>query len=216
MELRHDIAHIDMPRRIAGLPLDHRGYPVPWFVAWIDGKADFRIVGPNKTMKALRESRCWICGGLVFGTRAYVVGPMCAVNRTSAEPPSHVDCARYAAKACPFLARPHMRRRENAMPEGRAEAPGIAIKRNPGVALVWVTGETRTKPDFNGGLLFDLGRPTRCEWYAHGRQAERHEVVESISTGLPILRDMADDEGPAARAELDRMTADAMRLVPAA
>jgi hypothetical protein len=31
-----------MPDSIAKLPRDERGYPVPWFVAWVNGKADFR------------------------------------------------------------------------------------------------------------------------------------------------------------------------------
>jgi len=27
-----------LPLAMRGLPRDHRGYPVPWFVAWVDGK----------------------------------------------------------------------------------------------------------------------------------------------------------------------------------
>ena len=37
-----------MPSRIAALPVDERGYPVPWFVAWIDGKPEFRCADPAK------------------------------------------------------------------------------------------------------------------------------------------------------------------------
>jgi hypothetical protein len=33
-----------MPARFARLPADERGYPVPKFVEWIDGKPDFRCV----------------------------------------------------------------------------------------------------------------------------------------------------------------------------
>ena len=109
---------IEMPSRIARLPTD-RGFPVPWFVAWIDGKPDFRVIAPGRVAEAVNKGKCWVCGGTLFGTRAYVVGPMCAVNRTSAEPPSHRDCARYSAKACPFLSRPTMRRRDAGHARGR-------------------------------------------------------------------------------------------------
>lgn len=44
----------ELPRRMAELPTDHIGRPVPWFVAWIDGKPDFRVIGPGKLQSALR------------------------------------------------------------------------------------------------------------------------------------------------------------------
>jgi hypothetical protein len=213
--LRPELRDIPMPRGVAKLPVDRRGYPVPWFVQWIDGEPEFRIADSRKTALALRQSRCWVCGGIVMGKRAYLVGPMCAVNRTSAEPPSHIDCARYAAKACPFMARPHMRRRENGLPEVDT-SPGISIRRNPGVGMVWIIGnQVEVKHDHKGDLLFHLGVPTSVEWYAEGRAATRDEVMFSIESGLPILTEMATEDGPEALQELDSLVAAAMRLVPA-
>ena len=133
-----------LPVRIARLPR-HRGYPVPWFVAVIDGVPDFRIVGTNKIALAHTRQLCWICGERIGSFLAFTVGPMCAVNRISSEPPSHRECAEFAAVACPFLARPHMVRREAGKPEGATEPAGVSIRRNPGVALVWVTKHTRKK-----------------------------------------------------------------------
>jgi hypothetical protein len=215
-ELHRSIADLEMPPRIARLPLDRRGYPVPWFVAYIDREPDFRVVRPRGVDQALSESRCWICGQLMLDTRvAYVVGPMCAVNRTSAEPPSHRDCARYAARACPFLTRPHARRRENNLPENGG-APGLMIRRNPGVALVWITRQPlRVFEDGRGGRLFDIGEPVAAEWYAEGRSATRAEVMASIESGLPILRAEAEKDGADACAALDGLTANAMEIVPA-
>lgn len=220
-ELRRELRDIPMPRGVAKLPLDRRGYPVPWFVQWIDGEPEFRIADSRKTRLAIEQSRCWVCGDLIIGKRAYLVGPMCAVNRTSAEPPGHVDCARYAAKACPFMARPHMRRRENDLPVDLREAtdssPGIAIRRNPGVGLVWIIGsQVELKPDGAGNVLFHLGVPTSVEWYAEGRAATRAEVMASIESGLPILHKMAAEDGPEAIEELTALTTSALKLVPAA
>jgi hypothetical protein len=92
----------EMPPRIAALPVDAIGRPAPWFVAWIDGKPEFRVVGPGKLQQALRGSLCWVCGrGFAGGEdRAWLIGPMCIVNLVSSEPPSHLDCATRSGRNC--------------------------------------------------------------------------------------------------------------------
>lgn len=42
------------PERMLGLPRDQRGYPVPWFVEWIDGAPDFRVTSRERMAKAVR------------------------------------------------------------------------------------------------------------------------------------------------------------------
>lgn len=212
MELRKELPE-PIPAGIAALPRD-RGYPVPWFVAWIGGKPDFRVIKPGAITNAIEQSLCWVCGRTIIGRRAYVVGPMCAVNRVSAEPPSHVKCADWSARACPFLVRPHARRREAGLPEESHEAAGIMLKRNPGVALLWMVTMTQA---FHapGGVLFDLGSPIETRWYAEGRRATREEVMASIDSGYPLLHEQAALDGDDAIAELERMRERAMRLVPA-
>lgn len=208
--LRRDLP--EPPSRVAKLPVDGRGYPVPWFVAWIDGTPDFRVVGERKVVDAVMFGQCWICGEKLGRHVAYVVGPMCAVNRVSSEPPSHRDCAVYAARACPFLVRPHMRRREAGLPTEAVEPPGVMLRRNPGVALVWVTKTVRFR---RGVGLFDIGEPTETLWFAEGRPATRNEVVDSIDSGMPSLLDLAKAQSPRAVTELAKMAMAAHRLVPA-
>lgn len=208
----------EMPYRMTLLPTDKVGRPVPWFVAFVDGTPDFRIVGPGKLQEALRCSLCWVCGHGFSGgeDRAWLVGPMCMVNRVSSEPPSHLECATWSAANCPFLATPNMVRRERHLPEGVQDPAGIMIRRNPGVALVAVTRyrDWRAEPDSHG-FLFRFGAPKRALWYAEGRDATRAEVLASIDSGLPILREMAEKDGPEAIAELDRMHREALRHIPA-
>lgn len=202
-----------MPFAMAKRPRDHRGYPVPWFTPWHEGRWDFRYIRPGKVQQAVREDRCWTCGERLRRPCAFVVGPMCAVNRTSAEPPSHVECAIYAAKACPFLARPKMARPSGG--EGvkvGGSMPGVALLRNPGVALVWITDHPSYTPKIG---LFDIGEPLRVRWFAHSRPATREEIMESIDTGYPHLRKIADEDGPDAVAALDAQVARAKELVPA-
>ena len=207
-----DIA-LDMPGAIAALPRNKVGYPVPWFVAWIDWTPDFRVIAPGKLEDATRFDLCWICGTRRGRHGSFVIGPMCAVNHISAEPPSHHDCAVYAAKACPFLANPGMKRRENHMPDGTVKPAGTMIPRNPGVALVWTS---RTWHQFRApsGVLWNIGNPTSAEWFAHGRDATRSEVLESIDSGLPLLREMAEQDGAPTLRELERMHAAALTLIP--
>lgn len=208
-----------IPGRMDRLPRNKAGYPVPWFVAWIDGQPDFRIIRPGGIQAALRQKLCWTCG-VPFQRqedRAFVIGPMCAVNRVSAEPPSHEDCAIYAARNCPFLITPNMRRRERRIPEGAHCPAGISIPRNPGVALAWVTGyrDWGTRSDGSGGTLFDVGEPKRALWFAEGGPATREQVLASINSGLPILREMAGTEGLSAVAALEEMHERALAYVPA-
>jgi hypothetical protein len=205
---------LTIPARMAGLPRNKAGYVVPWFVGWVDGQPDFRVARADGIGEALRYERCWLCGQHRGRFAAFVIGPMCAVNRVSAEPPSHRDCATYAAQACPFLANPNMQRRDRHKP-AHTKPAGNMIARNPGVALVWTTRTWSTFPA-PGGVLFDIGDPVAAEWYANGSPATRAEVLASIDSGLPILAESARDEGPEATAELDRMLAAAMAHVPAA
>lgn len=207
-------AGLKLPSRMAGLPRDKHHRPVPWFVCWIDGQPDFRIIRDDGIRQALREHICWLCGKPLGRYVAFVIGPMCALNRVTAEPGSHIDCAQYAARACPFLATPNMQRRE--IPDWTAPA-GHGIKRNPGVALVWVTRVWSLFPDGQGSYLLHLGDPESVHWYAHGRDATRAEVLASIDSGLPILQEACelDDDPAESRRVLEQQHRQALTLIPA-
>lgn len=201
------------------LPTNKAGYVVPWFVAWIDNEPDFRVIRSGGIADAYNGELCWLCGQKRGRYGSFVVGPMCAINRTAPEPPSHRECAVYAARACPFLSRPNMVRRERGLPEDKVDPAGESILRNPGVALVWTSRDWhpyRVPEEHGGGVLFDIGNPTSTEWFAHGRDATREEVEESIRTGLPILVDSASEQGPEAVKELAVRARRAMQYLPAA
>lgn len=202
------------PPRIARLPRNHAGYPVPWFVAWIDGVPDFRVVRAGGLDDAVRFGTCWLCGQKLGANAAFLLGPMCSVNRVSPEPPSHRDCALYAVRACPFLTNPHMRRRTSNLPDDTVLPDGEMITRNPGVTALWISRTWSVDPVYR---LFDVGDPLTVDWYAHGRPATRAEVLASIDSGMPILTGAAEkDPRPRqALAQLAAMHADALRYVPA-
>ena len=209
-KLRTDLP--PLPDRIAKLRLSPKGYPVPWFVQWENGVPDFRIVEHGKFERAHRGKLCWLCGEPLGRYKSFVAGPMCGVNRTSSEPPSHFECAQFAAMACPFLTTPSAKRNERGM-ENAIAPPGFGIKRNPGVAMVWTT----LKYDVfrvPTGYLVEMGPPEHVLWYCEGRTATRDEVEHSIATGLPALEDMAKAESREAEITLEKMVNEFERLIP--
>lgn len=205
-----------MPARVKALPVSPKGFPVPWFVAWIDAVPDFRVADQAKMRRAIKERRCWVCGGELGRMMAFPIGPMCAINRTISEPPSHRDCAIWSALNCPFLANPRMRRREAGLPEEIIPAAGHGLKRNPGSVAVWITRRYRPFQPPGGGVLFELGEPEEVLWFAEGRAATRDEVSASISSGLPALEEVARSESPQALNALVEAVRRSLPLLPAA
>lgn len=226
-ELRPELE--PLPERMTRLVV-HRGYPVPWFVQWVCetdragivaaptgvGEPRFEIMDRDKHTRAVRDGLCWVCGQVLGSYRSFVIGPMCAVNRTSAEPPCHLDCAEWSARNCPFLSRPTMSRRVGCKIEGTVAAPGVALMRNPGVAMVWTTRRGRYGIRRVGdGILFNIGEPEHVSCWAEGRPATQAEIERSIETGLPALMELAEEEGAMAVAELQNYVKRASLLLRA-
>jgi hypothetical protein len=207
------IRDIPLPERLARRPVNERGFPVPWFVSLIDGKWDFVNLDPNKIIEAHHRQICFLCGGPLGRYKAFTIGPMCSINRISSEPPAHRECAEYAVRVCPFLARPAAKRNEKAHLGTANEIPGFAIEHNPGAALIWITRSY--KPiRVDHGVLFQIGEPVEVAWYAEGRKATRAEIDAAIAKGLPLLRSKAEEEGAGAVAELDQYIRRAEKLLP--
>lgn len=213
----------DLPTRMKKLPVDHRGYPVPYFVVWLDeddnpvergtGKPDFRILAPN-VVRDNQRGLCWLCGQTMGSYKVVVVGPMCVVNRVTAEGCCHYDCARFAVEACPFIVRPHARRQETNMPEGYKEIEGM-IKHNPGVMALYVTKKGVVPFNTpNGDVLMRLGEPERVEWYAEGREATSEEAQAALDKGLPNLEREAEAQGGSAPKSLRKQIDRALPLFP--
>lgn len=211
------LAAVVMPPLIARLERDARGYPIPKFVdrrADVDGKPDFRVMDPAHLMACVRKKLCWVCGCTMGRNMAFAIGPMCAVNRISSEPPSHLACVQYAAKVCPFLAVPEMRRIDHNMPAAAVPPPGVALARNPGVSCLWVVRSYRPFR-VDRGILFEIGEPETVEWWCRGAPASRAAVLASLDSGLPALEAIADAEGPEAQGELSIAYGRALAFLPA-
>lgn len=184
-----------LPPRMQKLPVDERGYPVPYFVAWLDGKPEFRMADPVKLRDALKFGKCWVCGEKVGKHMAFVIGPMCAINKITTEPPSHVECALWSVRGCPFLSKPKMVRREDELTEAcKDNVAGIMSERNPGVSIVWVTHRYSFIRDDRGKPLIQLGPPVDISAWREGRPATKEEIRESVESGFPRLWEVCRNE----------------------
>lgn len=202
-----------LPERISRLPVGKNGYPIPYFVAEVNGsREDFRIADPDKVKKCIMREKCWVCGEPTGVHLAFVIGPMCIINRLSADPFMHVECAEWSVKACPFLLRPNMVRREDELTqEAEQNVSGLMIKRNPGVTAIWICRQYTVEVD-NKGYLFRLQGPDTITWWREGRTATRSEILISIDSGLPFLREGCYT--PEDHKKLDAQIKEAMRLLP--
>jgi hypothetical protein len=234
-EYRKELDIAGLPARMKALPVQD-GWPVPWFVAEVvigSGVYDIRLADGRKMPEALRKGLCWVCGQALMKYRVFVIGPMCAINRTTAEPPCHSECAEWSVKNCPFLIQKELKRNTANMPEGVRQAAGCPIQRQPGVALLWYVDKPGYKvfDDGSGRPLLNLSEPFKTTYWREGRPATRAEVIESIESGYPILEAQArqqDEEEAQAGvkerfgrtplscvAQLARMKEQAMRYLPA-
>lgn len=207
-------AETDPPTRMRRLPRDKHNRIIPWFVkVKEDGTPDHRLPHKDAIRDAYRFQLCWLCGQRRGRWATFPIGPMCTINRISGEPPSHHECAVYAAQVCPFLANPSMRRRTAGLPEERETIGGFMAERNPGVVVLWVTQSWHVSREFNGHL-FRLGDPDRVEWYTRGAAASREAAAAALDSGCQFLRGYA--EGPEEHADIDRRYSAAVPLLPIA
>jgi len=179
-----------LPARMQDLPVDERGYPIPEFVSRLDGKRDFRAVSLDHLAKCIRDDVCWVCGQALDALKVFVIGPLPALQGISNEPPSHAECAEFAAKACPFLLLPQAKHRPVDSPEVR-KMRGAMRGDNPGVCCLY-TVRGYAYSEGPKGVLFRTGRATQVEWYTLGRKATRDEVLAAIRDSLATIRRASD------------------------
>jgi len=170
-----------LPARMLYLPVDDRGYPIPEFVSNLDGKRDFRAVSLEHMANCISDDVCWICGQRLEALKAFVIGPLPAIRGFSNEPPSHIECAEFAVRACPFLLLPKAKHRT--MDNPKVEKLPRAGKGNPGVSCVY-TVRGYAHQERRKGIIFLTGEAVRTEWYTQGRRATRSEVLAAIEASI--------------------------------
>lgn len=128
---RDRIAAVPVPARMAHLPKDRRGYPIPVIVT-LDraGEPLFTINDEIKGDRCAAESLCTICGGeLEVGDMWWVGGPLSALHPNGAfmDGAMHEECSTYAMRVCPYIAMPSYGKRIDAAQAAKNGLDGVTL-----------------------------------------------------------------------------------------
>lgn len=93
-----------LPRHMRNLPV-HRGYPVPFIVARLNGDYIFAINDSRRVLRCINEKRCSVCGIRLEPILWWAAGPVAALDPHGAykDTAMHHDCMTYALRVCPYL-----------------------------------------------------------------------------------------------------------------
>jgi hypothetical protein len=183
---------IEMPPRIARLPRDRRGYPIPWNVQRdANGLPLFTVNDDRKHVLALRHGRCPICGERLGRWKWFIGGPLSAFDPAGCyiDLPMHHECARFALQTCPHLAAPRYMRHDHIphdavlQPELRLMIDETVMPERPELFVALASARVivgRWEP-----LELPRIRPAEpylgCEFWRHGEQIP-------VDEAMPILR----------------------------
>src|SRR5215203_4621477 len=96
----------EIPLRLSRRPRDRRGYVIP-FAQFIDrhGQPQFAAMDDALVRRCLDHRLCGLCGEPMGGHIFFIGGPLSTASGYFYDPPMHRDCATFALRTCPHLAR---------------------------------------------------------------------------------------------------------------
>lgn len=130
---------LTIPPELSHLPVDARGYPVPYFVSKIKGEWEFRYIDLKRIKHIIREELCHICGKPLKGSDVYFIsGPQGFKNRVSSDAGMHEVCARFSLQACPhmFFQKAERRERDAFARKVLKDSPTYHAKEKPSTLLL--------------------------------------------------------------------------------
>jgi hypothetical protein len=93
-----------IPKFLSHLKTDERGYPIPYFVAYLKGKPDFRLLDETKREICIHKKMCSVCGKKLVDRYFYFIsGEKGKMNCISTDAAMHKECAEYSLEVCPHL-----------------------------------------------------------------------------------------------------------------
>lgn len=122
---------VPIPQRMQHLPLDERGYPVPYFVPIVDGKPEFRYQDPEGRALCILYKKCSVCGFHLLAKKFWFIsGPLGYQNRVSSDYAMHEECARFSLAVCPHLIFHKAERRSDPVGDGIIPNPNL-VRQKP-------------------------------------------------------------------------------------
>lgn len=183
-----------MPERIARLPKDTRGYPIPWNVLrGVDGFPIFTVNDDRKAWEALLKHLCPICGEKLGRWMWFVGGPRSAFDPEGwyIDLPGHHECIQFALAVCPYLAAPKYLGRID-VPDPSKLPTGFDVLLDETVISerpeVFVMVASNRQEVLNRAPLQPYVRPERpalgYEYWRHGRQIAESEAMPYLQAVL--------------------------------
>lgn len=95
---------LSIPSSLKHLSVDERGYPIPYFVAYVNGKPDFRLYDSEKWRLCIKFDKCAICGRKNHPKSYFFIGgELMSKNKVSSDNAMHRACAEFSLQACPHM-----------------------------------------------------------------------------------------------------------------
>lgn len=181
-----------LPPAVAALPRDPRGYPVPWFVAEVDGRRDdLRIACAEKRTLAFHRRLCWVCGQRLERKSAFIGGPLAVTNRVFGDWCMHPVCAVASMSFCPFLNGDMRRRSGREKPDGAVPLEG-AHENRPELAALAVC-RTESVEMLREGL-FQAPSFYFVWWYRDGQRVPESEAQSALAAARRQIEEAAAAE----------------------
>jgi hypothetical protein len=131
------VDEVPVPKEMQHLKLDHRGYPIPFFVAMKDGKPDFRLLDAQKQKRCVDNHWCAVCGKKLPKDYFYFIsGPIGMKNRVSSDPAMHRACAEYSLAVCPHLYLQKAERRDSDLTLSQLQQQLVEIEKPKEMFLI--------------------------------------------------------------------------------
>jgi hypothetical protein len=177
-----------LPPRIAALPRDDRGYPIPYIVMRdATGKPQFTANDMALVYLAIRDGLCHVCGQALEDVVWFVGGAGSALANGGigafADGPMHHECMRFAVTYCPHIAGRMVhalapRIGETLRQQGFHAVDTTTIPGTPSVFVAVSVAHDRWWYDRNGAAgTFIVRLPYRkLEYWQHGAMLPLHEA----------------------------------------
>lgn len=169
-----------IPEYLKHLKVNSKGYPIPFFVAYVDGKPDFRLLDARKQGYCIDQKLCAICGKKLFKNSYYFIsGPEGYKNKIATDPAMHRNCAEYSLNMCPHLHIEKTTRRESGLEKLHEQQGEIMLDKPPMLLLIKADSFKRhNEPGFPTTLI--KFKPISHEIYVY----ENGVLVKSL---MPTL-----------------------------
>lgn len=115
---------IKIPATLSHLKVDHRGYPIPFFVPIVNGEPNFKYADEKKQILCIDKGLCHICGNkLIKGVYYFITSPIGLKNKVVTDPAMHKTCAEFSLAVCPHMFFEKTERKADVEPDG-PHSPG--------------------------------------------------------------------------------------------